>query len=271
MGQTKKLIFTADDFGYDEAFNVAILKAFKDGMLNSAALLSNFSGFEQAVEFYSDMNGCQLGVHLNIIEGNSLTTGEPFADGFISILKKSYDKSYMNFVEKEFRAQIEKVLSRYPAQHINSHVHVHGIPKIFELACKLAEEYKIDYIRTQFERPYFVPDLGKYIGLAYPINMVKVALLDTFTVINKQTLKKYNLLTNNYLIGVNYTANMDVNTIKCGLNAIKNKAKVAEILVHPCFYDDEQMKKTQHYKEYSVFVDENLKNEINNQGWVIEK
>ena len=265
----KNLIFTADDFGYDEPFNTAILKAFKEGMLNSAALLTNFDGFEQAIDFYSEMKGCRLGVHLNIIEGKSLTSRGNFNDGFIKIFQKSFDKKYMDFVEKEFRAQIEKVLNFYPAQHINSHVHVHGIPKIFELTCKLAKEYNIPYIRTQYERPYFVPDLKKYLGFSYPVNMMKVTLLNSCTLINKNMVKKYNLKTNDFLIGVNYTANMDENTVKYGLWAIKNKAETAEILVHPCFYNDGT--KNQHYKEFMIFIDKNLKDEIEKQGWILEK
>ena len=268
----KILIFTADDFGYDEAFNTAVHKAFKEGILNSAALMANCEGFSQAVEIFKDMKGCHLSVHLNIIEGNALTTGEPFKDWFFKIWQRTYDKNYMNFLEKEFRAQIEKVLTYHKADQINSHVHTHAIPKIFELTCRLAKEYGIEYIRTQFEHPYFVPDVRKYLGINYPVNMSKVLLLNTFTIINRQTLKKYELKTNDYLIGVNYTANMDVNTVKYGLKAIQNRAKTAEILVHPCYYKiTDGEKQIQHYKEFQVFIDKNLQKEIAEQGWEYSK
>lgn len=267
----KKLIFTADDFGYDKYFNDAILRAYNAGMLNSAALLTNFDGFNEAIEFYSQMQGCQLGVHLNIIEGKSLTTNETFSDGFLGILNKSTDKKYLDFVEKEFRTQIEKILNFYPAQQLNSHVHVHAIPSIFNLTCKLAKEYNIKYVRTQFERPYFIPDIKKYLGFSYPVNMAKVAILNFFTLINKITLKNYNLSTNDYIIGVNYTANMDCNTVKYGLKAIQKKANVAEILAHPCYYTNENMRLNQHYKEFQIYVNDNLRKEIEQQGWIIKK
>lgn len=268
----KKLIFTADDFGYDEAFNIAVFKAYKDGMLNSAALMTNCEGFEQASDMIKDMGACQIGVHLNIIEGNALTTNKPFNDWFFKIWQRTYDKNYMNFLEKEFRAQIEKVMTANKAEQINSHVHVHAIPKIFELTCKLAKEYGIKYIRTQYEKPYYVPDVRKYIGKAYPINMAKVILLNSFTNINKQTLKKYDLETNDYLIGVNYTANMDSDTVRYGLRAIQDKANVAEILVHPCYYKNiDGSKQIQHYKEFQIFVDKKLQKEIEEQGWIIQK
>lgn len=268
----KNLIFTADDFGYDKAFNLAVFKAFKEGMLNSAALMANCEGFSEAVEMYNDMKGCHLSVHLNIIEGNSLSTGEPFKDWFFKIWQKIYDKDYMNFLEKEFRMQIEKVLKYYKADMINSHVHTHAIPKIFELTCKLAKEYEIEYVRTQFEKPYYVK--GKVLKLCYPVNMAKVVLLNSFTVKNRQVVERYGLKTNDYIIGVNYTANMDSDTVRNGLSAIQNKAKTAEILVHPCYYEDLSgltPAQKQHYKEFQVFMDKNLQNEIENQGWNILK
>lgn len=268
----KNLIFTADDFGYDEAFNLAVYKAFKEGMLNSSALMSNCEGFSQAVEMFNDMKGCHLSVHLNIIEGKALSDGEAFSDWFFKIWQRTYDKNYMKFLEKEFRAQIEKVLTYHKADMINSHVHTHAIPKIFELTCKLAKEYEIPYIRTQFEKPYYVK--GKILKLSYPVNMAKVALLNSFTLINRKVVQKYGLKTNDYIIGVNYTANMDSDTVSNGLRAVQSKAETAEILVHPCYYEDISYlnpSQLQHYKEFRVFVDKDLKKEIEEQGWVIQK
>ena len=268
----KKLIFTADDFGYDEYFNNAVFKAFKEGMLNSAALMPNCEGFEQAVEMFKDMNGCHLGVHLNIIEGNALSTGENFKNWFFKIWQKTYDKNYMNFLEKEFRAQIEKVLTYYKADMINSHVHTHAIPKIFELTCKLAKEYEIPYIRTQFEKPYYVK--GKVLKPCYPINMAKVVLLNSFTLKNRKVAARYGLKTNDYLIGVNYTANMDVDTVRFGLRVLPNKSQTTEILVHPCYYENTENltpSQNQHYKEFQVFIDKELQEEIKEQGWVLGK
>lgn len=264
----KILIFTADDFGYDENFNIAVLKGYKEGILNSAALMANCEGFYEAIEIFKDMKDCHLGIHLNIIEGKALSNGEPFNDRFFKIWQKSYDKDYMNFVEKEFRKQIEKVLKYNKADMLNSHVHTHAIPKIFELTCKLAKEYDIDYVRTQFEKPYYVKD--KVFKPSYPINMTKVALLNFLTIKNRKVLRKYDLKTNDYIIGVNYTANMDFDTVQNGLNAIKEKAIIAEILVHPCYYNNLSVlssEQKQHYKEFEVFINKKLQEEIEKQGW----
>ena len=64
---------------------------------------------------------------------------------------------------------------------------------------------------------------------------------------------------------------MDVNTVKYGLNAVKNRANIVEVLVHPCYYRDENVRNNQHYKEFLVFVNDKLKKEIENQGWIIQK
>ena len=45
---------------------------------------------------------------------------------------------------------------------VDSHVHVHSIPRIFELVCRLAKEYGIRQIRTQYEKPYIIPDVFKH-------------------------------------------------------------------------------------------------------------
>ena len=268
--KNKNLIFTADDFGYDKAFNLAVYKAFHEGILNSAALMTNCDGFSEAVEMFKDMNGCHLSVHLNIIEGNALLNGQPFKDWFFKIWQKTYDKNYMDFLEKEFRVQIEKVLKYHKADMINSHVHTHAIPKIFELTCKLAKEYGIEYVRTQFEQPYYVK--GKIFETSYPINMAKVALLNSFTLLNRSVVEKYGLKTNDYIIGVNYTGRMDVDTVRCGLKAIQNKAETAEILVHPCYYKNIEGKaQIQHYKEFEVFINKELKEEIAKQGWNLDR
>ena len=52
--------------------------------------------------------------------------------------------------------------------------------RFFEIVCRLANEYGIKQVRTQFEKPYLVPDLHKHLNLKYPVNLIKVALLDTF-------------------------------------------------------------------------------------------
>ncbi len=259
----KKFILNADDLGKSEFHNNAVLEGFRDGFLKSASVMSNMPSYKDAL-FRVIMPNPNLGVgvHLNLIEGKALNQGlnllcdkyGNFNNGYLGLLLKSNNKVFLAQVEKEFRSQIELVLETFHPTHLDSHVHIHSIPNIFEIVAKLAYEYNIKQIRTQNEIPYFIK------GYKYnPINLVKVILLNYFSLKNKQIVKKYNLKTNDYLIGVSYTAMMSSETILEGLKKIKN-ADIVEALIHPCVYYDDTI--DSHTKEFDITKDNMLKDLI---------
>ncbi len=268
----KFLIFNSDDFGHSHPFNLGIYKGIKAGVLQTSCILSNTEGYKEAVSLKSDLIGMKFGIHLNIVEGKSITEGNFLVDskgnfnsGYIEILKKSYDKNFTDSVEFEFRAQIERVLSDFEVDHINSHVHIHSIPNIFKLTVKLAEEYKIPYIRTQFEKPYIASPPEKNFNLKFPVNLLKLGILNRFTKINKENLPE-NLLTNDYLLGVTYTGFMDRNTILDGLKKINSG--IVEVLIHPAYYENEILKPN-NFKEYKITENSNIIDEIKALGFVL--
>lgn len=272
--QSKKLIFNSDDFGASKAFNLGVLKGHNSGVLTSTCILANGNAFDHAFdEILPQMPNIGLGIHLNIIEGKSLTSPSLICDvngnfnkGFIYLLSQSKNKQFLTQIEKEFRSQIEKILSKTSVDHINSHVHTHAIPAIFELTAKLASEYGIKNIRTQFEQPYIVPNFKKHINTKYPLNLIKLTLLNNFTKINRTKLDKFNLNTNNYIIGVTYTGYMDENTVLYALKAIKTENTTTEILIHPTFYENQIILKD-NYNEFLITQSQTIKSRINDLGW----
>lgn len=265
----KKFILNADDFGMSKAFNKAVLDGYHSGFLTSASICANGNFFEPAVnEIIPECPNLGIGVHLNIIEGYSVLNNEKFINGYIALIHLSNNLSFLDKVEKEFRAQIEKILSHCKVDHIDSHVHVHAIPKIFELTCKLAKEYNIKQVRTQHEDFYFVPNLVKHINLTYPPNILKVLLLNTYTAKNKLLIKEYGLTTNDYILGVGYTALMDNQTIYKGLEVLEEENITVEALIHPCNYTDEKIDK-QHQTEFLITQNMDLKDKIQRLGFEI--
>ena len=273
----KKFILNADDFGMSSYYNRAVLEGYSYGILKSASLVANGSAFEEACsEIIPACPNLGIGVHLNVIEGKPLCSdldtlvdsNNNFYNGYGAfILKSMYDKNFMKQLELEFRTQIEKILAVTTVSHIDSHVHVHAIPRIFELVCKLAKEYGIKQIRTQYEQPYIIPDVFKHLTIKYPINLIKVALLNTFTLINEGNVEKYNLNTNDNLIGVTYTSMMNSLAISYGLMAIKYDNVVAEALIHPCRYEDGTI--DNHFTEFMITKNEKLKDKIAKIGFEI--
>lgn len=270
----KKFILNADDFGMSKAFNRAVLDGYHNVFLTSASLCANGKAFNAAVnEIIPECPNLGLGVHLNIIEGRSLTKAPlltnkrgKFNNGFLSILLKSHDESFLNQVEFEFRTQIETVMNYAKVDHIDSHVHTHSIPNLFKITAKLAKEYNIPYIRTQYEEMYFVPSIRKHVNLKYPPNILKILLLNYFTSINKKVVEEYGLKTNDNLIGVGYTGLMDDLTIEYGLRAIED-SHITEALIHPCHYATSN--KNQHYTEFLITQNKALKDKIARLGFEI--
>ena len=271
--QNKKvLIFNSDDFGHSHPFNMGVYKGIKSGVIKTSCVLSNMEGYSEAKELAYDLGNIKFGIHITLVEGKSLTENKLLVDsknyfnnGYIDLLKKSFDKNFLNAAEFEMRAQIEKTLGDFKINHINSHVHTHSIPNLFNLIIKLAKEYKIPYIRTQFEKPYFVKSIKKHLTCKYPVNLIKLALLDSLSLRNKKLIGD-NFLTNDYMLGVTYTGFMDKNTILEGLKVIDKG--VVEVLIHPAYYEKEILK-PDNYREFLITQDDNIINEIKNLGFII--
>ena len=271
-----KFILNADDFGKTQDFNRAVLTGYNDGFIRSASLMANCPAFDAAVnEIIPECQHLSVGVHLNLIEGKSLTRCK-----YITDKDGNFDKSYLYFIlnagkkevleeiEREFRAQIEKIQAVTSVDHIDSHCHTHAIPPIFRLVCKLATEYKIPYVRTQYEEFYIVPELAYVFNIKFMINILKVILLNTYTSQNRKTLKNYNLKTNDFLIGVGYTGMMDSKTLEAGLRTVSDEdGKIVEALIHPCSYLRTQ--NDSHYTEFKLAQDKILENKIFKMGFEI--
>lgn len=81
---------------------------------------------------------------------------------------------------------------------------------------QIGKEYNIKYVRTQFEELYFIPKLEKHLNLNYPLNLIKIALLQYFTKLTENNWW-ISVETNDFIIGVGYTGMMDSDAIEYGL------------------------------------------------------
>ncbi len=270
--QMKKIIINADDFGYSPDNNEAIKQGFLSGIITSASILTNLHGFDDAVNnVLKEIPDIDLGFHFNITEGKSLTDCNLLCDkdgyfnnSYLDLILKSNSQKFIEQVEKEFRVQIEKILKYHPITHIDSHMHVHAIPKIFKLFLKLAKEYDIQFIRTQKEIPYII--WRKSLNLKYPVNIIKNILLNFFTTINNRELANTKIKTNDYFIGVLYTGHMDESTIIQGIKKIKKNNSITEVIFHPTVNKNKQ----NNYKEFLITQNPKIKELLLNSGFELK-
>ena len=161
---TLQKIFNADDFGISKGVNAAIVKAHREGILNSASLMINQKYAAEAVKLAKEMPELEMGLHVNLTNEYPAASAQEIPllvdgqgklkNGFVNLLLISFFKprQLRLQVEIEMRAQIAKYLTTgLPLQHLDSHRHVHMIPQIFKTMRKLQKEFEVPRIRVMNE------------------------------------------------------------------------------------------------------------------------
>lgn len=277
----KKFILTAEGLGVSDASDRAILEGCQEGFAKSVCIVANGNDFDNAINnILPNLQnlGVSTGLCLNIIDGKPLCgditslidKNGNFNNSFMNLIIKAYnpkEKDFWNDIEREFRRQIEKTLSKTKITHLSSANNIHSIPKIFELTCRLAKEYQIPYIRTYFEKPYFMPDIGKHFRFNYIINFLKSIFFGMLTIFNESTAHNYELKTNDYFIGIAFERKTTPLSLVYGAGAIKYKNVIIEASICPNRYSDGQV--DDNFTEFLLMKNKKLKEKIENLGYEI--
>lgn len=153
------LIVNADDLGLKSSVNQAIVDSFDRGFVNSATLMANMPGFEQAIDLIHERKlERKIGVHLVLTEGHPLTDGlrtlaflfDDKAELKPPPLKKLFllNKEEKQLIFKEYAAQIMKVRKNgVSISHLDTHHQIHDVWPILQIILALLKEYQIPKIR----------------------------------------------------------------------------------------------------------------------------
>ena len=130
---TLQKIFNADDFGISKGVNAAIVKAHREGILNSASLMINQKYAAEAVKLAKEMPELEMGLHVNLTNEYPAASAQEIPllvdnrgklkNGFVNLLLISFLKprQLRQQVEIEMRARIAKYLTTgLPLQHLDS-------------------------------------------------------------------------------------------------------------------------------------------------------
>ena len=155
------LIINADDFGMCRPVNKAIFSVLKAAVVRSTSLMVTCSAADQAINFLKDHSNIPFGIHLTIISEPTSNGWGPITPAsllpdllnqngafhnvntFPAILKPAL----LNQIEREFRSQIEYVLSAgLKPSHLDWHsLRINNKPEIFDLMFSLAKEYGLAF------------------------------------------------------------------------------------------------------------------------------
>ena len=160
----KRLIVTADDVGLHRGMTEAAVHAHRNGIVTACSIVANGRELDHALDLLRATPTLDTGVHLTLVEERPLSPVETVktlcnADGTFYKNYVSFFAHYviervrMDEVMREFRLQIERVLaSGLPIRHLNGHQHLHLFPGVLGVTLRLAEEYRIPFVRTVEEK-----------------------------------------------------------------------------------------------------------------------
>jgi predicted glycoside hydrolase/deacetylase ChbG (UPF0249 family) len=147
----KYLIPNADDFGFTRDVNQGIVEAHRHGILTATTLMATGAAFENAVELARENPELDIGVHLVLVDSAGFPPTRPrllFSLGGIRI----YDE-LVRQVRKVFDAGIQP-------SHLDTHKHTHLLPQVFQVVTRIAQEFKIPWVRRRFGPFQWLPMRG---------------------------------------------------------------------------------------------------------------
>jgi hopanoid biosynthesis associated protein HpnK len=160
----KRLIITSDDFGLSSGVNQAVEQAFQGGLLTGASIMPGAGTFKEAVEIALRNPALQVGLHLTLLQGQSVLpasqipglvdasgrfSDNPVMTGF----RYFFDRSLYGQLKREIEAQIESVLDAgIHLTHIDGHLNIHLHPTVFRILAELMPRYGITTFRLAQER-----------------------------------------------------------------------------------------------------------------------
>lgn len=241
-----KLVISNDDFGLTFGFNAAIEECFKKGVTTSTSIITNGFAFQNSLKLLrTSLKNISLGLHLNITHGEAfseeLATSEglykfEFHDYYIRLVRNNPKllKAISRDLESQFKVSIEK--HNLPIDHVDGHDHIHMIPSIFEIVCKLCRKYNINYLRLTNE-PYYLT--GSILQNLVPLinkNIIKFVILNYLSQGNQKLLEQYKLRSPQSFYGILHSNNINnVTFTKAIEDALHRNSDLVEIALHPAF------------------------------------
>ena len=152
MSLRKQLVVNADDFGFTPDVNQGIVEAHRRGILTATTLMANGAAFEDALRLAGETPSLDVGCHLVLIGGRSLSTGQPLPLTVPRLLAAMARRQIR--VYDELRAQVRRIVDAgIRPTHLDTHKHTHLAPPVLDAVARLGEEFGIPWVRRPFDFP----------------------------------------------------------------------------------------------------------------------
>ena len=147
------LLVNADDFGFTRDVNAGIVEAHREGILTATTLMAGGAAFEDAVRLARENPDLDIGVHLQMVQGDSLSLPGRTLPGSVGVLVRALLAGEWD-VLRELEAQVEKLLAvGIRPTHLDTHKHTHLLPAVLDAVARVSEKYGIRWVRKPFDLP----------------------------------------------------------------------------------------------------------------------
>ncbi len=134
----KYLITNADDFGFTRDVNEGIVHAHRQGILTATTLMATGVAFDHAVALARQTPELDIGVHLVLVG----------SEGYPPTVARLLSSLGRIDIYQELVRQVRRVVDAgiHPT-HLDTHKHTHLLPPILRAVARIAEEFKIPWVR----------------------------------------------------------------------------------------------------------------------------
>jgi chitin disaccharide deacetylase len=233
-GATRRVLFSADDFGFSEAVNEGIERAHRDGLLSTASLMVSGAAATDAVRRARRLPALRIGLHLVAVEGAATSPPGDVPllagpDGWFPSDQARLGVRYFfrPAARQQLRREIEAQFAAFAAtglrlDHANAHKHMHLHPTVGGLLIGIGRRHGLPAVRIPNEP--FAP-LGEG---AEPFG---ARLLRHWTRLLRWRARRAGLRTNDHCFGLRWSGHMTAGRVAGLLGRLP--PGFSEIYFHP--------------------------------------
>lgn len=232
----KKLIINADDFGQTPGITKGILECFKNGVVRSTTVITNYPDFDDTLQIIKKNPKLSYGFHLNLVDGKALSGVSSLTDengNFFSLgklfIRLSLFMIKKSDLEKEINMQLSKLTGNgVKVTHADGHRHTHIFPFVINSYLKILKKHNVNKIRLPEEK-LFLNIEGEKLNPTY-VTKLLVSICSKYS---KIIIRKNKFKTNSYFLGMSILSSKDHKEMFMDLIKKVPDNHITEILVHP--------------------------------------
>jgi hopanoid biosynthesis associated protein HpnK len=233
---SRRVIFSADDFGLTEAVNEGVERAYRDGVLNATSLMVAGAAVEDAVARARRNPGLEVGLHLVVIEGPAVLPPAAIPDlvdarGWFpsAQLRLGVNYTFRPRVRRQLAAEIRAQFAAFaatglPLRHADAHKHMHLHPKVGRLMLEIGREFGLTAVRVPAEPPGIMDACGATAG-------VGARALYAWSRVLRRQVRRAGMGASDAVFGLSWTGHMTEDRV-LGILALLPEGR-NEIYFHP--------------------------------------